>query len=856
MCPVIRATNQILIAAVLFASLSSANPGDTEVERFLREHRMDQLLEVQLETRLDQAVDQEERIEIATSLSELYLSQLRALEREDPYRQIVLNRARSLADRAPAVPMNELRLELLVDAFVQHENAIELAHLRLLDDASRSRALAAMKQAHRGLTQLLAGSQQDFDRLSRRRTSTRTLQAQTRLEEELDTLRRLNSFGNYYLGWSGYGIAVLEQRHVERDTYAAFGQLLGAEGSIPLSKDLHLAAVEFEHVARSVIGIAMCEAQSENYGLARIWLEGLLGQESLPASVPSEARRRLLRVLALGAEWHAALTLALEIRSNTGDGRLTIADARFVAIETLEARSARKNEDAEKLVTLCVEQLVDQREIGHVVDLYQRYQHLPMIGSGFIPMYARALAELERTESEESDPSYSIVIDLLSRAVHAADADNYPADRDDCRLKLAYALVRDDKPREAMEQCQHVLNASLVPDLLEEARWIRIAAVDRANALKGKRASSELEDAIRSYIERYAGTQRARTLVLRYATQGLLDPQVAIDTLSAVPESDPNAQAARRLHAQLKYEMLRASGFSDIELLRDTRNLLVEVVESETENEPVDARVSTLQIAIDLALRDIPADAQRARELIRRARDLLDEGALKAQLEPEFATQLIRAALAEGEIDLALVHLNELRAIQPDRADDSEVLILNHVINAWESGPDSEKASLLVRLGVTAIARGIPPKPERFGVQQSALMEVVAQGAGLLYDLDQDDDMLALALRLSKHVLEFGQPSEPGLRLTASLATKNGDIDTALEAWLRLLAAYPQGELRWYEARYESLALMQAIDPARALETYRQYRILNPKPAPDPWAEKISSLFHDPNPAQDSGPTP
>ena len=184
------------------------------------------------------------------------------------------------------------------------------------------------------------------------------------------------------------------------------------------------------------------------------------------------------------------------------------------------------------------------------------------------------------------------------------------------------------------------------------------------------------------------------------------------------------------------------------------------------------------------------------------------------------------------------------------------MLLLNHVINAWESGPDSEKASLLVRLGVTAIARGTPPKPQRFGVQQSALMEVVTQGAGLLYDQEQDEDMLALALRLSKHVLEFGQPSEPGLRLTAALARKNADTETALEAWLRLLAAYPQGDIRWYEARYESLALMQAIDPARALDTYRQYRILNPKPAPDPWAEKISSLFHDTIPAQDSWPTP
>lgn len=836
-------TKPIFIVLGLAVMQAPAGPGDAEVERFLRENRMDQLLEVQLETRLSNTEDVAERADIAATLSTLYLSQLRSIDRSDPYREIVLFRARSLVDRISATPMHELRLELLVDQFIKNENAIELAQIDLLDSDSRDRALYAMRDVRRGLTRLLNGIEQDLDRQTRRRTSARSSNSQSEIEAELDSLRRLNSFGNYYLGWCGYGTAVLEGRHVERDTYQAFGWLLGAEGAIPVSKELSLAAIEYEHVARSAIGIAMCDAQSENYDLAKIWLEGLLASESLPSNVPSEARRRLLRVHALSGAWYDSLKLAIEISSASGDGLLTIADARFVAIETLESRKARENEDAKRLITLCIEQLVEQREIGHVVDLYQRYQNLPMIGSGFIPMYARALAELERTESGESNPAYSIVIDLLNRAIGASDADNYPQHRDDCRLKLAYALVRDNQTADAIEQCQLVLDTSLDADSIEEARWVRIAALDHANALQGRRGSSELEDAIRSYIQRYPGTQRARTLVLRYAMQGVLDPQEAITTLSAVPDDDPNAQAARRLQAQLQYEMLRDSDFRDRVLLLDTLELVRELISSFSLDVGDSSRVSTLQIGIDLSLRAVPPGTREARRYIEQAQQVIQSGPLESQLGPELVSQLIRASLLDDQIDAALAHLDELRMLDPDRGRDAQVLILNHVIKAWRVDQGVANARMLIDIGVPVIARVSPPEPGRIGVQQSALMEAVAHAANELADEQQDNEMRLLAMRLCEQVLSRGQPSEPGLRRTASIATELRRSETALQAWLRLLAAYPQGDNRWYEARYESLVIMTQVDPARAQDTFDQFQILNPTLGPLPWRDQYDALF-------------
>lgn len=843
MCPPIRATKRTLLALALLSPLAHASLADDRVERFLIDHGMDQLLEVQLESRLERADSQPEREEIAGALSSLYLQQLRTLDRNTPYREVVLLRANALIERVPSVPLHELRLELLVDAFVSHEDAIELSELRLLDAGSRAESLGVMRDTRRGLNRLLAETKKELDLLERRRPGSRSLGAQTLLETRLDTLRRLTSFGHYYLGWAGLGEAVLEQRHVERETYEAFGWLLRAEGGMPLSKDLHLAALEYEHVARAVIGVALCESQSEEEGLAEIWLSGLLEYENLPSTVAPEARRRLLRVLVRDQRWAQALALGIEICSALGDGQLSVADARFVAMETLDTRAVGTSDDARELVALCVEQLVEQREIGHIVDLYQRYQNLPLIGSGFIPTYASALAELERAESESQTPLYSSVIVQLHRALKSFDADAYPEHRDDCRLKLAYALIRDDKPAEAIEMCELVMDTSVEPDANEEARWLRIAALDHANALAGKRASSVLEDAVRAYIERYPGSPRSRSLVLRYSAQGVIDPFVAIETLGSVPDTDPNALDAKRLLVQLQYELLRTSGFRDAEMLRRTRELCASIIESSSADVPESVRVALLQISIDLVIRDTPADPRRARVLIEDARSLIGSGPMRDRLEPELLTQLIRVALIEGRTDLALVHLDELRTEDRGRADEAQVLILNQLIELWETGPTPQTASSLVGVGVPIIARVVPPEPATLGVQQSSLLEVVAHAAMFLHAHAPDADMLALAVRLSDRVLEQGQPSEGGLRRTSELALMNQDAATALEAWLRLLAAFPQGDDRWYEARYESLVLMLQIDPDRARTTYEQFRTLNPELGGPPWDEKFRGLF-------------
>jgi tetratricopeptide (TPR) repeat protein len=373
---------------------------------------------------------------------------------------------------------------------------------------------------------------------------------------------------------------------------------------------------------------------------------------------------------------------------------------------------------------------------------------------------------------------------------------------------------------------------------------VQIAALDRINTLASRPSSPELDAAVSAYVESYPSTQRTAKLVLRHAMRGTLDEQLAIDTLTSIPDNDPIALPARRTLLQLQYQLLRGNRFSDMNMLREARSLADWILAQEPQDEGRDqTHVGVLQIAIDLSLRDSPPDSMYARELIEIARQLIASEPSLATLEAELLSQLIRAELLDDRIEQALVVLDELRVVDPDRADDAQMLVLNTLIEQWSVAHSPRVAQYLVEVGSPVIARVVKPAQESISVQTSALMEIVAEAA-LQRSKEQDEaGMLELALRLSKRVLSIGQPSEPGLRRTAELAAELSDIETQLEAWLRLLAAYPQDDDRWYEARYHSLKAMQQVDPSRAFDTYKQYKVLNPTLGPDPWNQRIANLF-------------
>lgn len=871
MCRVMWASDKpamLILALAMLAPILCAGPADEQVELYLRDHGMRALLEVQLESRLDAAENADDRAEIAEDLAQLYLEQLRAIDGEDPYRQVLVIRARTLLDRVSAAPLYDLRIELFVHDFASYEDAIELYQLGLLDETNRVQAIGAFVEITRGLRAIMSAIEPELNRLTRRRGQPMGSDEARGVASQIEVRRRQHSLAAYYLGWSGYGIAVLDNRHVDDNTFIAFAWLLGGEGGMPQQIELRHAALEYEHVARAAIGVAMCYAQSENESLAQSWLYELIESNAVSEEVRQAAQSRKLRVLAAERDWYETHTFIYEI-SDADEGQyLSVPDARFVAMRALDSRVSGLpgkggEEHAIKVAQLGIEHLVGRGEIGHVVNLYQRYEHLPLLASGFIPNYARALAQLEQLETGSQQGRYLDIAEQFTQALGSSDASEYPLQREDCCLKLAYTLVRADRPQDAIKQCDQIIERSIRDDAIEEARWLKIAALDRQNVIAGKPSSQALDDAVRAFVEAYPDAPRTTKLVLRHAMRGTLDERFAIQTLAGIPESDPIAIPARRTLVQLQYQTLRGVGFADLAMLKSTRGLIDWLLEQTSETVPDQNTARTdmaiLRIGIDLALRDTPSDPQRARVLIEMAQSRLDALPSMTQLEAELMVRSVQVALIEEQVDLAMATVDRLRQVDQEQAEYAELLILNTVIERWDATRQMTDAERLSGFGVSVLARMTPKAPERIGIQTSRLAEVISDAAEMLGSAREDTRMTELAMRLAKQILERGSPSEPGLRRTARLAEVLNDQESQLEAWLRLLASYPQDDERWYEARYESLRVMLLSDPMQARETYEQFRVLNPTLGPAPWNERIASLFSEPVPqlgGNDGGASP
>lgn len=845
----------------------SASPEDDRISDYLRSHNMLSLLEVQLEDRIGNAKDSDERTRLVEQLSGLYIEQLKAYGRDDPYRQIVLIRAQSLTRRMSSMPMYDLRIELLIEVYTAVESAVELSRLELLDQDQRLQAISELEDAYTQLGVLsskLDPAVTHKERLSRRAGSGFDPEQKPTLSD----LRRYRSLSHYYHAWSGYSLAVLKGQHVSSKVFISFGWLLGGEGGTARLSEVNESTLEYEHVARSAMGVALAYAQSEDALGGRMWAKFVADSEYAELETQQAAEDWYIQILAMDRDWTELYRSMLTIYRLRGDDqRMSVANARFLALQSLHAmQSVRVGkggmQEAKRVARHAIEQLVEHGEIGHVLDLYKRFDSLPLLADSFITNYAHALGELNRAEQAGESGMFASVSSLFATALKASDAKKFPAERDDCTLKLAYTEIRSGRGAEAVKVCQSLIKRSTKVEVVEEARWLRIAAFDSINLKAGDATSKPIELAVREYIIAYPSSSRAAKLILRHAMQGTIDAQVAIDTLVAIDDTDPIVIPARRTLVGLRYKRLRARGFTDLQANEQVLDMIRWISEHEPEQvanlNDASARMATIRVGIDLAIRISPADIDFAQLLLEQALDLISFDQSLAKYRGEMVYRQIEIAVNDHRLESATKIIGELDLLDRKLGASARVLILNQSIQAWNKRATKDNAERIVDIGSQVLSVQMPKHPKPMSAQVSAVADVVAQAAVFLWETSDDVKARDLAMRLSLLVLDRGQPTEDGLRRITTLAQTIGDQTRELEAWLRLLGSYRGDDEHWYEARYESLRVMKEIDFARALSAYDQYRVMHPTLGPSPWNERIGSLFGDDVPTSDTpeGRTP
>lgn len=811
-------------------------------EQALQDAGMSDVLEAHLLDLLSRTTDEVKRSDLIDRLAALYTDQLRGLPVGSPERADVVVRAWALAESAGDARATDLRLVLLLERYGPHERAAELFELGLLSESDRAAHVEDLRQLHarfRGMAQTAINQAVAADRRQRTTDGESTNDAYRRAV-------RQRSLACYYTAWSGLTLAVLEQRVAGPDVLRWFGWLLGSTGEVPRLDDLNPSMLELDHVARSVIGVGRARAMSGEWMVAEQWLRAVIGSDLAPAALRTQATARLLRAKADQGAWHEVIAIIQQIQgAGTEAAQLSTPEARYVAIKALEARAnSSAGSIAERVASLALQDLIERGEIGHVLDLRDRYGAIGVLGSGFIGLYADGLDRLDSAQKAGTPGMFLDAASKFAAAAEARDANSFPIQRDDARLKAAYCEIRGGRPREALVAVRAVLAGQPVAAAEEEARWLMILAMDE---LQDARLKAELTAAVRAYLARYPGSPRSARLLLRHAGTDVLEPGVATDGLRAIDESDPIVLGARRVLARMVYRLWIDSRRTDAAARDELMDLIRWVWQREESGEdsgtPRD-RLDLARIAIDVAMGAAPVDLGMAEQGLDRSRRAVGQDATLARFNDELDLRGVEVESARGRLAEAERLADGLRRAANPLAGQADRILLSAVLRRLDAQPDDASAADLgVRIGLRLSAELIPPVPQSLSSDASRVLDRIWRLIADQGDRSGDSQMSATALRLGRVVLDRGSPTAQGLRDLAALAARLGDAETELTAWSVLLGASRDDESVWWESRYHTLRLLLAKDAASARRAFEQHRVLHPMPGLLPWTRMIDELF-------------
>lgn len=839
MCPVRREPIILLSVLAVAGGARAQSVPMPPAETVLRDAGMLDVLEARLLDELRRTGDDAERGQIIGRLADVYTTLIERTVPGSAERSVVASRAWALTDLAGDDRAVELRLALLLDAYLPLERAAELHELGLLPEADRARTVEELGTLHVRLRRMANTAVSRAEVALRLTRSSEDPARQAALADEI----RRRSLAHYYAAWSGLNLSVLEDRRVDNEVLPSFGWLLGTEGQTPALDRLNDASLDLEHVARSAIGVGRARARDGDYLLAEQWFARVADSDRSAPEIRRQAKFRLLRVIADQGEWVRASKSAAELRSADGATQpLPTAEARYLAVRALEHLTRSPTDTrASALLQFALQDLVERGEIGHVLNLRDRYGRLTDLGTGFIAEYASALDQLAVAEQSGSNAMFAEASSRFGRAVKTTDSPRFWRQREDAQLKQIYCELRAGQPRQAAEMARQMLASEIGPDSREEARWLLIVSIDetRDTALQ-----NELTEAVRAYLTDYPATDRAHKLLVRHAGTATLDPDRTVDGLREIPESDPVVASARRVLVRLVYRSWTSGRRQD----QAARAELVLLVQWLWEREAADPNLGTprerldlARIALDVGLSASPRDDELADSALARCRVLVSEPSL-AVFRSEIDLRTTELMAARNDLAGAESAARPLHESASDLAAQADRFVLSAAFRVLDEAPGRSDASeIVLRVGVRVADRLTPPAPAPLPPDASAIIDRVAQVVAA--NASADPASRDTAIRLGRLLIERGSPTAQGLRDLARLAADAGQPRTELDAWNVLLSAARPDEEAWWEARYHTLRLLRNLDPEAARAAFDQHRVLYPVPGLLPWTRLISELF-------------
>jgi len=866
----------VLLGALLWSTpLEAQSRFHTQADRalgqYLEERGLDALLASHLWAMLDR-VTASEREEIANRLGRLYVKMLDGdLSLSD--RMLIEQRSRELLDRVPEASSFDLRISLAKASYLVAEKDAERHRLRLISPEEAAEAERALRSVSDVFREIGSKANRLVDMLERREESPFEENI-TAVRAELADARRIRSLAMYYAAWSSYYIGLLtgvEEHAVEALRF--FGWLLNSTGGqIPSVESAPERLFRFEHVARAAMGAALSESMRGNTADAERWLDKIERSSELSPSVRAQLGTRRLIVAAEAKKWSDLDWTLDQLREMSDDGLAATADARLVAVYALEALGRaglpqRARPTVEEIASEALSDLVTLGEIAHVLDLVLRYGSAQLGSEGFIVHYVRGLQAYERvrdvhadvgdaeepSEDERTRGLYREAVDILRAAVQMSDADRFPKQRGNARLLMGLSLYYAGDYMPAADFLEKAHSDAPSSEQAEEALWLAVVALDRA-VDAGRISLTQRRDRLAElFLRSYPSGERAAKLLLRRAAAGSLPDDQAVEILLDVEQTSPLYGAARRHAARLLYRLFREApqGEADFAALR-----FVTVAEQvlamdrkaaigadqDIAIEAADEIVTLVRQILDALLRSTAPDLDRARSALQVLRSMsLQAGYDLSDIEDELAYRRLQIAVHENDENAIRREMSTLNAMGGQFAENAERLLYGRAWRAWnENRRSASFARPVAEYGARVLLQFDDEDLGQAAV--ASLYNSVAEAAFTIWFAEADETMRDIALRLDRAQVEFGRKTTASLRRLAIASEAVGETQEALEAWRMLLAGLPLDSEAWFEARYQSIRLLQLQDPDRAKEVMSQHVVLHPQFGPEPWGDRLRQL--------------
>ncbi len=883
----------VLVTLLVLAAPQALAQGNAEelaptdaVEAYMRDRGLDDLLSLYLLDEL-RAAPGSKRTELADRLGKHYARQLSAAETPGRQRQIE-SQARELLALVPSADSFELRLTLHKASFLLAEAGVKNFSQRLTDPAIVSEAQQTFRTLEPSFLDIGRRADDRIDALDRMEARSTRANIAT-IREQLSEARRLRSLAMYYAGWSQYYQAlVTDDARKAGAALRSFGWLLNSPGNRePSVENLPTSLLRYEHVARAAMASALCTSIAGKDAQAIQWLDAIDSAAETPPAIREELWVRRIEVLGRAKRWADIQHLVDRRRlasDPSGVTPLPKGEARLLAIVTLEAmeESAAGSSSVarsrtrllEAIAQIALGDLVTRGEIGHVLDLVERFGTAPIGDSGFVVLYVRGLRAYERaremhevladsTGNSADDPTddpavinrYMDAVRALGVAQAASDTGTFPNELAQARMMEGLSLFYASELVKAGGVFESVFEHAPSPQLREESIWYAIVSLDLA-AERGVRSVLEQRDRLATvYMQTYPASDRAARLLLRRVDDGLLTEDQAIVVLLDVPPESPLYETARRHVSRMMYRKYRASQGPErdyaaarfVEIAEELINIDTATVRSETGDAALEAGKAVIvrvRQALDAALTITVPDVGRAVRLL----DLLDNTAALAgldltEIESELAYRRLQIAIALDDEHEAALAGATLARIGGTHARAGDRLLYRRLFERWQRHPtDADLAARLVGVGSRVLAQFEPLQEHKGDATIAGLIDTIAQAATTVWHANEDDTMRDIAIGLDAKLIELGTQSASSLRRLAFASEAAGDTELALSAWNTLMAGLRDGSSGWFEARVESIRLLAESQPARARAALDQHRVLYPELGPEPWNTRLREL--------------